>query len=702
MIYRTWKLLELDNGFVRRSFRVRRRVFRTSEFLNLSSGTNLVVSESPEFSLSISGKTVTTEDFRYTGFSESGDANRNELEIALAGEDLEITLHYEIYRKYPLVRKWMILRNLSKSDLVITDLCWEKLNLRVSGEMMEDVWTYYFTRKSKSAAVDMDDCAICVNDESKMEGFIIANEAPGCMKRLEVYQEGNTVSAMFNRSEETPFERILSPGENFKTPESFILLYSGKKWQDVIDQEYHKFIEEHLTLMDASDLPSLIFNNWYPFEGDVNRNKLLEQIDAAAELGFDMYQMDHGWSNCFGDWTDDAERFPNGFEEIAEYVGKRGMKLGMWISLPAVDRESVVAKEHPDWIMKDRDGNPWHMEGWDSTYNMCLASDFRWYLIEKIDEIIKKYDVSLMKYDLSSVRNAYRPHEHAGCYTEGHYHKTPGESYFMIYEGIFDVFKELKRRNLNCIMDLTFELYNVLDGMDLALVKVADMNWFTNQDNISVRSSPWRGASFRRAVYTRGRVVPSYTLNFSACSLDHPTAAQYGIFSVLTSHALFCGDLSKLFEDEMEYYKRWFSWIKKQRRKNDFYRYYKVSDVFPVPGGEDPLDRRFEAPEGGSGGHVDEPNEGVFWDGVAKVNERGEGPIIFFRPENCDKETQSFRIPWALEKGKYRVWDQNEEKLLGNFDGKRLHEEGLEITIDKCPGGKVIVFSLVKASGKLP
>jgi len=686
--------LRLRNSFLQRSFERRRGVFRTSELLNLSSGTNLIVSESPEFSLMMSGRPLTTQDFVCESCIASRGARRKQLEVRLAGDELEIDLHYELFDEHPVVRKWMVLRNRSDSDLVASDLAWEKLGLRVSRLRREDVWTYYFTRRSKASAVDMDDCAICVNDESREEGFIIANEAPGCMKRFEIYTEGDMVSAMLNRSDETPFERVLPPEAEFKTPECFLLPYAGRKWQDVVDCEYRRFVEEHLTIMKPSKLPSVIYNNWYPFEGNVDREKLLAQIDATAELGFDMYQMDHGWSHCFGDWGVEKDRFPNGFEEIAEHVRKRGMKLGMWISPTAVHRESEVLRKHPEWVMKDANGLPWHMKGWDETYSMCLASDFKWHVIEKVDEIIKRYQVSLMKCDLSSVRNPYYPGEHAGCYATGHHHRNARESYLMIYEGLSDVFREVKRRNPECIMDLSFELYNVLDGTDLALVKVADMNWFTNQDNTFVRSVPWNKGSFRRSVYTRGRVVPPYTLNFGACSLEHADAADYGFFSVLTSHALFFGDLSKIAKDKLECYRKWFSWIREQRSKDDFYRYHRVSDVFPVPEGEDP---RVAAPANRKVttiGSASASPGGVTWDGVARVNEDGEGPIMFFRPPGCRASARTYRIPWAMEAGRYLVWDQNEERKVGDLTGRELAHRGIRVRIAGCPGAKVLVFSL--------
>ena len=688
-------VLVLENEHLRRSFKIGLDGrFRTIELVDQKSGSNLISQPGPEFELSANGDVLTADSFRYVGYRTAGDVGRKELIVELEAKGLCVSLHYEIYADHPLVRKWLTVTNRERKRTVLTDFAWEKLNLRVSEGREEEVWSYYFTRRGRMAVVNMDDCAIVVDDPKLRRGFILASEAPGCMKRFEIYWKGDAVSVMFNNNEETIFERILDPGETFKSPESFILVYSDMKWQDVVDGPYRCFVEGHLTQMDPNALPSVIVNNWHPFLGKINREILLEQIDLAAEMGVDMYQCDFGWSTFFGEWSDDLERFPNGFGEIVERILSHGMKVGLWISLPAVDRESPVAKQHPEWLIRDKDGNPWHMKGWDRTYSMCLASDFKYYITDKIDEVIKKYHVSLMKTDLSSVRNLYIPGEHAGCYAEGHHHRTHNASHLMIYEAMFEIFQELKRRNPNCIMDLSFELYNVVDGTDLALTKFADTNWFTNQDS-------GMDTGVRRALCTRGRVVAPYTLNFGGCSLDHPTARDYGMFSVLTSHALFYGDLSKLSAEDREYYRKWFAWIKRQRAEDDFYRYYKVSDVFPVPDAADPQDRRDPRVQLGelagppTERQLHEQREGRIWDGVAKVNDEGNGPIIFLRPGNCQVETQRFRIPWVLSGRRYRVWDQNEERLVGEFEGKVLQEAGIEVTIPKQPGAKVLVFSSI-------
>ncbi|HEY6040824.1 MAG TPA: hypothetical protein VIX58_01735, partial [Anaerolineae bacterium] len=250
-------------------------------------------------------------------------------------------------------------------------------------------------------------------------------------------------------------------------------------------------------------------------------------------------------------------------------------------------------------------------------------------------------------------------------------------------------------RHPDCLIDVSYELYGVMDGTDLALTRVADQNWFTN---IAIPNE----VNLRREIYQRGRVTRPWTLNFGGTLLDHPDATRYGFISTLASHALFWGDLAQLDDATCAYYKKWFEWIKTQRAYSDFYRYYQVSDVFPVPDGLSSRDFRHAVPTSRYGiapwgihppAFAPESRPaGEWWDGVARLDPHGEGPIFIFRPANSRDERFQLRIPWVEREARYFVQDASEERELGVFDGADLVERGLEVEISEAPGARVIVL----------
>jgi hypothetical protein len=671
----------------------------TISFVNKETGRDYLRPGSREFSLSANGRAMTTRDFVYQRAEiHEGDPTEAIVHLRTTSPPLlTLELHYQVYSAHPVVRKWLVVRNHGTETVTLSDLDWEDLNLLVDTPASAEVWTDYFTRREKAVAVTMDDCALLVNDNEHGEGFILATEAPGPLKRLESYAQPGRIAAGYNRDDETIFERILAPSEEFQTPASFILTFANPIPQDVVDGEYARFVEERLTICDVAQVPSITVNTWVPHLSELSPALLLEQIALAAELGVDAYQVDDGWYDRMGDWNANLARFPNGLEEIADYARAHGMRFGLWMAVATVDEASQVFREHPEWIARDRHGEP-NRHPIPGTVTMCLDSGFYDFILDKIDAVISRYGVELLKLDLSTVRNLYAPGRYPGCFATNHAHRSPRESHVRILARLFDLVRALKSRHPQCLIDVSYELYGVMDGTDLALTQVADQNWFTNI------TSPHE-VNLRREIYQRGRVTRPWTLNYGGAVLNHPTAPHYGLFSALTGHGVFWGDLADLDAETRAHYRRWFEWVKEQRTYSDFYRYYRVSDVFPVPDGVSSRDYRHAIPTARYGVRplgihppAFEPlseHPGEIWDGVARLDPRGEGPIFLFRPAACLSPFFQLRIPWVEPAARYRLTDVTEQRELGVFAGAELIEPGVEISIAEPAHAKVILVRRV-------
>lgn len=75
--------------------------------------------------------------------------------------------------------------------------------------------------------------------------------------------------------------------------------------------------------------------------------------DAINRLGppaATIFKLGPGWSKSIGDWSPGAG-FPDGMKAAAAGVHKRNLKAGITITPFAVERESRIAKERPDWLL---------------------------------------------------------------------------------------------------------------------------------------------------------------------------------------------------------------------------------------------------------------------------------------------------------------------------------------------------------------
>ena len=116
----------------------------------------------------------------------------------------------------------------------------------------------------------------------------------------------------------------------------------------------------------ASRKPEFYYNTWgmqradktKPLRGILTYERIFEEIDRAAQLGVDIFVLDDGWEQTQGDWTPHKERLRDGLAPIKQKLDELGIKMGIWLSPMGIDSTTERYKAHPDWVIKDSEGNP--------------------------------------------------------------------------------------------------------------------------------------------------------------------------------------------------------------------------------------------------------------------------------------------------------------------------------------------------------
>ncbi|HEX9332318.1 MAG TPA: glycoside hydrolase family 36 protein, partial [Anaerolineales bacterium] len=65
---------------------------------------------------------------------------------------------------------------------------------------------------------------------------------------------------------------------------------------------------------------------------------------------------DDGWQFAHGDW-DANPKFPSGMKSLADKISATGRTPGIWLAPFMVAENSQLAKNHPDWLLRDEKGN---------------------------------------------------------------------------------------------------------------------------------------------------------------------------------------------------------------------------------------------------------------------------------------------------------------------------------------------------------
>ncbi|MDR1342186.1 MAG: alpha-galactosidase [Prevotellaceae bacterium] len=150
----------------------------------------------------------------------------------------------------------------------------------------------------------------------------------------------------------------LEKGEVFKTP-ALLYTYSGNGVGEV-SRRFHRWGRQY-GIKNGSGERSILLNNWEATYFDFDEAKLVQIIDDAAKMGFELFLLDDGWFGSkyprnsdnagLGDWHTNTQKLPHGLPFLIEEAHKRGLKFGIWVEPEMVNPQSELYEKHPDWII---------------------------------------------------------------------------------------------------------------------------------------------------------------------------------------------------------------------------------------------------------------------------------------------------------------------------------------------------------------
>jgi alpha-galactosidase len=241
----------------------------------------------------------------------------------------------------------------------------------------------------------------------------------------------------------------LEPGHSFATPRTFFAVYHGDfyeplhLWSSALQKEGWQLAKPN-----REDF-GIAWCGW-GYEFNVTPKDMLGTIPKLKELGIHWATLDDRWFNAYGDWEPRKETFPgDSIKTMVDEFHKQGIKAQIWwYPLTAENGTgkweshkyvvSQVAKEHPDWLILDKNGKPAKM--FRDLAVMCPA-------LPEVQEYHKKLAEKFIRdwgFDGHKLDNIYTV---PACYNPKHHHKSPEDSIRAIadvYRAIYQTTRELK------------------------------------------------------------------------------------------------------------------------------------------------------------------------------------------------------------------------------------------------------------------
>jgi alpha-galactosidase len=617
----------------------------TAKLADLSTHYDFIAAEkrtAEEFSFACNGETLTgaSSAFQLLRADENKLADGTLLTIHLRSKafPLEVSVVYRVYNGHPAIRKWLVLRNTGPAPLHLSHMNIEAIAPSVGPSNETVLNAQYGTIPRETFYTGRsEDAGLFVSNARTGDGFAILSEVPGYMKRTEINAWSNPgrVGVMYD-TDLMPFERSLPPGAEFKTAAVSLLTFRNRDgfndphW---ILPSYTAAVFERR--LDARGAP-WIYNTWEPFERSINRATTLQLIDVAGKMGMDIFTIDDGWQQEYGENTVDPTAFPGGLDAIQKAVEAKGMRLGLWIPLAAIGQKTADYVNHPDWAALDQSGKPKltsTMGG--SKVVMCLASPFQDAAADRVNDAIERFHLAYVKLDLTTIFNAYG--EAPGCWAKGHYHGDWAESLNMIYEGISHVTSKVYEKHPDVLLDLTFELWGQKHVIDAGLLAAGDLDWMSNVHDAQPDAPGTVQA--RTLLYQRAASMPVDTMLIGNLHAGLPSA-QEAFATAIGSAPLLLGDLRKLSPSDQQWYQDHIRWFKQLRRSTN------INESFWALGNW----RQPSAAE---------------WDGFARLSHTGSGVIAVFRNQS-NTSTANVQLP-LMPAGSFKVHSVVTNKDLGTF-----------------------------------
>ena len=587
---------------------------------------------------------------------------------------------YEIYKDYPVIRKWMVFRNEGKHWLKIDHLLTAHIE---SGKLFPDVTHLTpFVR-------NIDPSVVAFGNEDASRGLIVASEVPSKPRKL-------TDNGQIGYQSDY-FEWVLGPGESFESEPFIVYAFDGETYTTsnavstardrCVEDGFRQFLKQHILMQtDTAKMVAPLFVTWTNYSANINENNMKQAADIASQIGFKCFQLDAGWSDAgmLGGWAvtsrnPDPERFKN-LKAFNEDLKTKGMKAGLWYSV--FINESDALKQNESTVlyslpMVKRQGG------------LGLALAFEKARNRYADDVIylnRTYGATYFKQDQSNI-----------CYgdiAEGHESRTLKESYLRGLRGLLAAQDRIHTAAPDAVLQLSHEIYWLTPGPagDIAALKYVDIyhavsneywgagkrsqlvsdSWNMNKDSLSNRLI--EGCLRARKLWYDHRGLPLERIEIFAAAITNykgsltPEIQDRQICSWLMGAPIsFSGDLTSLTPENIERYHHRFGILNRLQKEYDIYSCFQYSGV-PEP-----------------------TDDGWHWWG--KLNDESYGAVVVLRGNGGD-EVQKINIPWVLPNRKYAVKGLFSNHVFGNFSGKQLQEGALELSLDRF-GQEILEISKV-------
>lgn len=359
-----------------------------------------------------------------------GDCDHLKVILKDKNYDVELQLHYYIYEECDVISRSSLLVNGSEDviqlnrlmstqlDFDRNDLVFTSFHGAWASEMQkQDVLVSsgkYVSESFAGTSSSRSNPFVMIHSQKTQEYFgdcigcnlIYSGNHYECFEAT-TYGKSRFVSGIHPKN----FSFTLQSGEVFEAPEA-VMTFSSQGFHR-LSQNMHSFIQNHIVRKEWSKKTRpILLNSWEACYFDINESKLLKLAKEARDCGIELFVMDDGWFSTrnndhsgLGDWSVNKKKLPHGIQGLQRRLKDMGLEFGIWVEPEMVNVDSCLYREHPDWVIQNRDGN--HSEGRNQRILDLSLEEVQDYIIDEMSKIFSSADISYVKWDMNRIFSDY-------------------------------------------------------------------------------------------------------------------------------------------------------------------------------------------------------------------------------------------------------------------------------------------------------
>ena len=519
-------------------------------------------------------------NLKYIGSSSTDDT------LSLTFSDkyypLEITLHYQIFDGFDIIKRYTTLRNtgagridfekISSAQFSLPSVkpyTFRNTNGAWGGEFIETNtvldggYAVFETRKGASNHNNSPYFIAYQNADEHSGDVYFASLAYSGNFKVSCSRDLYGISRVILGMNDFDFSHTLNSGESFDTPPVYCGHTQG--FGDMTRQ-MNRFCVQHLLPKQFNqEILPVLYNSWEATGFAVNAKQQIELAKLAAKMGVELFVMDDGWFGQrkddhagLGDWYVNEEKFPNGLDELINAVNGLGMDFGIWVEPEMVNADSDLFRNHPEWSYHYP-----HREACELRNQLVLnmtREDVQDYIFKTLDELLSNHNIKYIKWDMN------RPFSETGAENL----QNPKMYSYLHTMAVYNIVDRLKEKH----PDVAIESCASGGGRcDLGALSHYDQAWTSDNTDGIDRMTIQKGYSLLRPTKTMRAWVTDIEGINKPCSLDFRFAvAMQGSLGI-------GGDLTKYSDEDLEICRKNIAFYKTFRDIVQFGDLYRILDI---------------------------------------------------------------------------------------------------------------------------